>query len=306
MVKQNYGKYIIPTMLDQVITFQRQLNEKKWLPFGDLLSYYFGYESVKSRYLNTPLDAISFAHPGMDGIHFCFLTDFGQIEHLDTAYIVRVSPMDFGDPVKIVAKNFVDFLRISCYYPFSLINLHINSSETEINNHLDELPMITTNDLQYNEQFKVNRLFTEKFQLKPIDCLYTYFQHVNQERRSETVKLTIDRIGITQQHLTEHHGSKLNHPTFPLHEQQQLNLNDILTFFNAATRIEKLCFIRDAQSLGLLFDNYEVKQYIKNQLISLGLYDEAVRLEYPKHEIQEHAILSNQAHIVFFDSNKKE
>lgn len=112
MIDLNYGKYSIPKTLKKIIDLQNQLVNEGLLEYGDLLGYYFSYEGPDSRYLNTPLDVISFARPGVDGIHFGFLTDFGQVEDLENAYIVRVSPMDFDGPVKIVARNIQDFLRI--------------------------------------------------------------------------------------------------------------------------------------------------------------------------------------------------
>src|SRR4051812_6794650 len=98
MIQLNYGKYSIPKSLDKLITLEKQLNHEGVLNYGGLLGYYFSYEGIDSRYLNTPLDLISFARPGVDGIHYGFLTDFGQVKNLETAYIVRVSPMDFDDP----------------------------------------------------------------------------------------------------------------------------------------------------------------------------------------------------------------
>ena len=83
MIKSNYGKYSIPKMLDRVIQFQNQLNKEGLLKHGDLLGLYFKYDDLDSRYLNTPLDVISFAWPGADGIHFGFLTDFGQVKDLE-------------------------------------------------------------------------------------------------------------------------------------------------------------------------------------------------------------------------------
>lgn len=105
----NYGKYSIPKTLLQLIDLQADLAKKGLLPYGDLIGYYFSLDDI--RYLDTPLDLLSFARPGADGIHYGFLTDFGLVEDLEEAYIVRVSPMDFDDPVKIVSRNLRDFLR---------------------------------------------------------------------------------------------------------------------------------------------------------------------------------------------------
>ncbi len=129
MIKLNYGKYGIPDTLKLIIDLQNDLNKAGFLPYGDLLGYYFSLEGLKSRYLNTPLDVIAFARPGVDGIHYGFLTDFGSVKDLETAYIVRVSPMDFDDPVKIVSRNLLDFMRILCYTSIALDLVDTGTSE---------------------------------------------------------------------------------------------------------------------------------------------------------------------------------
>ncbi|WP_423408240.1 hypothetical protein AABM38_21745 [Heyndrickxia sp. MSNUG] len=93
----NYGKYSVSEDLQQLFDLQADLAKKDLLPYGDLLGYYFSLDDI--RYLNTPLDLLSFARPGGDGIHYGFLTDFGLVKALEEAYIVRVSPMDIDDSV---------------------------------------------------------------------------------------------------------------------------------------------------------------------------------------------------------------
>jgi hypothetical protein len=61
-------------------------------------------EKSNFRYFITPPDLITFISTGGDGIHFGFLTDFGQVEDLEEAYIVCVSPTN-DPPLKIVARN---------------------------------------------------------------------------------------------------------------------------------------------------------------------------------------------------------
>lgn len=82
MIKQNYGKYPIPKRLNELIDIQKRVNEQGLEKYGDMLGYYFSLEGIDTRYLNTPLDVIAFARPGVDGIHYGFLTEFGQVDDL--------------------------------------------------------------------------------------------------------------------------------------------------------------------------------------------------------------------------------
>lgn len=56
-------------------------------------------------YYCTPKKAHIIASSGVDGIHFCTIPQFGEI-------IFAVSPMNFGDCVHPIARNFEDLLRL--------------------------------------------------------------------------------------------------------------------------------------------------------------------------------------------------
>jgi hypothetical protein len=53
-------------------------------------------------------------------------------------------------------------------------------------------------------------------------------------------------------------------------------------FFKNSSYEAKLAFFRDAQSKGLIYDNLELKLYLKEQLLLLHLNDEAARIPYPE------------------------
>lgn len=57
------------------------------------------------EYYCTPKNAKIFAASGIDGIHYCTIPQFGEI-------IFAVSPMNFGDCVHPIARNFDDLLRL--------------------------------------------------------------------------------------------------------------------------------------------------------------------------------------------------
>ena len=56
-------------------------------------------------YYCTPKNAKIIAAMGVDGIHFCIIPQFGEM-------IFAVSPMNFGDCVHPIARNFEDLLRL--------------------------------------------------------------------------------------------------------------------------------------------------------------------------------------------------
>ena len=69
------------------------------------------------NYYCTPKDAVILGSAGVDGIHYCTIPEFGEV-------IFAVNPMDFGDCVHPIAKNFEDLLRLllSCVDMFMLVS----------------------------------------------------------------------------------------------------------------------------------------------------------------------------------------
>ena len=250
MTNSNYGKYPVPTLLQHVISFQHQLSEQGLLPYGDLLGYYFAIEAVESRYLNTPLDVIPFARPGVDGIHVGFLTDFGQVSDLLDAYIVRVTPMNFDQPVEIIARNLHDFLRLLCF--------HDSSFDDTL-------------------QSPVHQQFSERFQLKAFDHVSDYFKQLHRIREKAISRSTLDGIGVMTDFVEPHDTMAF----FDFDHKDSLLLEEVMAFFEQSSYVSKCAFLRDAHSKGLVWDNLLVKQFIKQQLVQMGLHDEAVRIVYP-------------------------
>lgn len=269
MSNLNYGKYDVPQTLLKILDLQAALVQKEMLPYGDLLGYYFSLDDI--RYLNTPLDLLSFASPGGDGIHYGFLTDFGLAKDLEEAYIVRVSPMDFDDPVKIVARNLRDFMRMMCYAPASLDLLDIYSNE----DYCKEVAHEDIAIVEADPSLKVRTIFKDYFELKPIKDTFSYYQSVQNERTKDMIIQTNDGIGIANKV-----SLSLEHPSYELSRYSRLTMDIVETFFKTATQEAKLAFIRDAQSYGLIYDNEEAKEYLRNELIMLNLPDEAERIMY--------------------------
>lgn len=99
------------SILKTLLTINRELYELNGENVVDYLGIYIS-EEPDLAYECTPEDALVFAHTGMGGDHFAFLTLNGSITDLDEAPIVFVQPMMFDYPVKLVARNLKDFLSI--------------------------------------------------------------------------------------------------------------------------------------------------------------------------------------------------
>lgn len=265
----SYGKYSVPETLTNILELQSELRQKGMLPYGDLLGYNFKIYELDDRYLNTPLDLIPFASPGMDGIHYGFLTDFGSVKDLEDAYIVRVVPMDFDEPVKIVARNLQDFLRLLCFAPASLDILDIYSNEDLCRKVSLEDSTIVMN----KDTLKVREIFRKRAHLEPIPDIFNYFLEVSEERVGKIVLATKDGLGVVNKI-----SASTNHKAASLSRYNSLKLYEVQSFFAAATPEAKLGFLRDAQSLGLIYDNEEVKEFLRDELVKLKLLDEAERM----------------------------
>jgi len=63
--------------------------------------------------------------------------------------------------------------------------------------------------------------------------------------------------------------------TLELNRNQTLKLTEVKVFFETASLGAKLSFLRDAQSYGLIYDNEEVKEFLRNELLQLSLLEEA-------------------------------
>lgn len=93
-------------LIEALIEFEKELEANR-----HSLSFDLGLimeQGRAPRYMATPPDVIPFAHAGVDGIHYGFLTDFGLEKDLSQAPIVCVSPVDWTG-VWVVARHLQDF-----------------------------------------------------------------------------------------------------------------------------------------------------------------------------------------------------
>ena len=64
------------------------------------------------------------------------------------------------------------------------------------------------------------------------------------------------------------------------------DLESVCHFFMKAPRLSKLAFIRDAQTSQLLYDDPEVRKLVTDELIDMGLEEEAGQLNMPYEEVE--------------------
>jgi hypothetical protein len=90
----------------------------------------FLYDPPKNAgYRSTPVNSITFASIGVDGIHFGSITDADVVDPM--APVVLTIPMAFEDPNYIVGNTLYDFLCFGCRHGYSnLGNLHLNFDAT--------------------------------------------------------------------------------------------------------------------------------------------------------------------------------
>ena len=82
----------------------------------------FGYDS-------TPANAVTFATMGVDGVHYALLSEDGQLSN--GSPVVQVSPMDFDQPVIVLASCFLEYLAVGCSLPVSEVEILLSRRDHE-------------------------------------------------------------------------------------------------------------------------------------------------------------------------------
>ena len=270
----NLGKYLkMPSTFEKLRKLEEVLS-KEGYSLGEDLGLQLNADHF--AYDVTPYDVITFANTGMDGIHFGLLTDFGTVSDLEHAYVVCISPMDFGEHIKIVAQNIMEFVGLVCTMKsaVAISNVSCFRKELEYVNYLKELKR--QEDDEYTE--KTNYIITKllsTIKCELMDDVYDYVERkVTTKRKSRIILPTLDEIGITP--LDNKNGI---HTIYNLENGVEINLNEVKSFFNTSTIESKLAFIRDAQFTFLMHDEKELKEFVIDEMLILGLTDEIARLK---------------------------
>lgn len=264
----NFGKYTIPPTLQTLIDLEKELGGCE--RFYDGLHFYLSLSNL--RYFNTPSDVIVFGNLGVDGIHYGFLTDYGSVSTLEEAPIVCVCPMDFDHPIRLIAKNLREFLRI-----------HWTDEPLLYNDFTDK-----AHYLAWKEQWAVDyaldtqqlllRARIESFlednvEMPVIAQPYHSIQHLRLERQKRVSIQTQDGLGATMPLLTHE-----THVPFPLHKDREMDLEAVAAYISRAAIPSRYALFRDIQLHYILADEPQLKSLVLESMLAIGLIDEAKRL----------------------------
>ena len=268
-LKSIYGFYDVPKEIHMLHALEEKLNKEGlsldiigFRPVTDLFTYHI-----------TPPDLIPFANTGGAGIHFGFLTDFGQVQDLRDAPIVCVSPTN-DPPIRYMARNITEFLNLVASVPHAemLEAFWSYDDETQIQKHIEEFQKDTPTDWKRNRQAVLTHFqqifVTQSKQIIP------YLREVQEERRKNIALSTLDSLGVVGvNHVETTKSFTFDNQTL-LDEQELQRMKD---FLKTANRLEKLAFIRDANYRYVVAPNYEeaLLNLIVELLQNMNLHAEA-------------------------------
>lgn len=278
MMKNEYGSLAIPEEVFMLIRLEEDLARA-----GDSLDTIGLIPIVHEfAYPITPIDVIPFANTGGNGIHFGFLTDFGQITDLNEAPIICVSPTN-DPPIRLVASKIRDFLNMASSVPHvELLETCWPWSDKEMVEGI--LEEYRSDDYQKKRDKLLARL-QETFRTEQVDvgeCV----ERVLHERNSRIILPTFDGLGIVSTSGTK----SVNRYAFdPKRGQDEADVTKMQNFLSHATTEEKLGFIRDASYWYILSSDYDdqVMNVVGETLQSLQLENEIKRFifrQYPANE----------------------
>lgn len=130
-------------------------------------------------YFCTPRDAGIIGWAGVDGIHYCTVPEFGEM-------IFAVSPMDVGDYVHPIAKNFRDLLGLllSCG-DMAVLEQCYAWDEEQFKAFLIDCPIT-------KEQQAVLDTLREEFDLEPIEDAFAYVKTLQKDFDLSKIPYTED------------------------------------------------------------------------------------------------------------------
>ncbi|TCM96379.1 hypothetical protein EV294_105246 [Paenibacillus sp. BK033] len=272
--KINYGKYATPPILNELNAFSLQLDQTGRV-FLDEVGFYISNEH--SPYSQTPYDVIVFGHTGGDGEHYGFLTDFGTVEDLENAPIVRVSPMGGDEAVEYIAHNIREFLRIKAI-DSTLVYIEFDNTDEYENYVLKEEAELKASNPEWlpTEEDKVRNRevmasMVKFLKLPEIENPYTYSKRVRQERQERVLVSTHDSLGIinTLSPFEDKEHKRLN-------VDEDLGIEELEDYLVHASVAGKMALIRDFNAIGCYDD--EVKEAVVSVMVKLGLQDELTRM----------------------------
>lgn len=253
-----FSAYELPQLLQSVMEWEREIAAD--VPELETPTGYFLKFNVNDNggYMCSPVDSIVFANTGMDGIHFSLLTDFGSIRDLNEAPVICVSPMDFGNQVRIVAENIHDFFALCLLghrdfllNDFPTKEAYLQFLQRQQNQEHNEYLNITK---WRQQQELVSELAIQRFQFQPIDDPFAYVSQLRAKRAA---------------------AHETMHSVHPWSEQEftEDKLEELAAFAESAEKLALLAFIRDYQQQA--FSDDRLTSRLHQRLEQLGFLREA-------------------------------
>ncbi|MDQ0862303.1 hypothetical protein [Bacillus sp. V2I10] len=171
----NLGKYLKMSSTFEQLRKLEEILKKEGDSLGEDLNLFL--HSERFAYDVTPYDVITFASTGMDGLHFGLLTDFGTVLDIENAFVVCVSPMDYGEHIKIVARNIMEFVGLICTMKsaVAISNFIFFQEEARYVDYLKELKQQENDEYTEKANYIIaNLMSTIKCEL--IDDVYDYVE----------------------------------------------------------------------------------------------------------------------------------
>lgn len=134
--------------------------ESNWNETFDLIGLILLVPPENFSYWCTPINTLTFAATGGDGVHYGLLAENGKFT--DSSPVVMTVPM-CDTPNMILGANLLEFLALGCRFGyFSLEQLIYEPEET-----LQELEQFTIHEEMNADERALLQLLTEEFQLSP-------------------------------------------------------------------------------------------------------------------------------------------
>jgi hypothetical protein len=129
----------------------------------------------REGYFCTPVEALILAWSGVDGIHYCIIPKDEESIELSPVYVI--DPSDSSSFVRIVARNFRDFLSIVITTKDASVLCCSYQSEEDLNNHIGTINNDIANDNTYKHEVEETISYLKKtFNITEIQDIYNYME----------------------------------------------------------------------------------------------------------------------------------
>ncbi|MFC4600912.1 hypothetical protein [Cohnella hongkongensis] len=174
----------LPRLLRQIIEWEKSVEGRlpEWAKPSGMYLGVLG--NGDGGYQCTPERSITFGTTGMDGIHFAWIAEREGGADLNEAPVICVSPMDFDNCVRLVARNLRDFFSLVFHgHDLLLLNDFANREHYEKALREQERNDARSSYLQQwgEETRKLELEARERFGLAPIPDPYGYMQKIRSE-----------------------------------------------------------------------------------------------------------------------------